>query len=345
MLPKVVVAKVPNKGLGMVSCDDPRIMDIFQQLLFGNTRIETKLDNLVTQVANMVTKFDNMDTNLSTQTSSSDVKLLSTSTGGKPEKAVEVTKCEVRVDLDKCEIAHDVKECGETIISQDSECDVVVKNINGDCDTIVTISSQVDSWEEFVPQGCVCDYDDVEVTVPNVDVVVVIAPQDSDSGSDIGDNVESEVGSTTKKVECVGGQRAHANFVDTQVDWGEDLVVCGVLSVTKESVRLGNSMGACNISIPTNQRVVGHNLRFHWKVVQIIWSQEWRMGYTNSLSRTKSVYSISKAFKIRSNGELVYQSRWTALKEERSMEPQWSFFCPHKEIDVHNLSYVRYHSS
>nr|CAD7199795.1 unnamed protein product [Timema douglasi] len=159
-----------------------------------NTRTNEQKAALGEIKAHNTNMFENLDVKLSTQITSIEVKLLSALTGGKPEKEVEVTKCEVRVAIDKCEVARDVKE---------------FRDVKGDCDTTVTISSQVDSWEEFVPQGCDCDDD------------VVTAHQNTDSGRDLGVYVESEVESTTKSVECVGGQRGHANFVDTQIDWGK----------------------------------------------------------------------------------------------------------------------------
>nr|CAD7269653.1 unnamed protein product [Timema shepardi] len=196
---------------------EPNLMDMLQQILLATREQKVAASeqkahkiNMDTKFENLNTKFENLDVKLSTQIAILEVKLLSALTVGKSEKEVEVTK---------------------------------FKDVNGDCDTIVTISSQVDSWEEFVPQGC--DNDDFEVTVPSVDVVVVIAHQVTDSGSDLGVNVESK-----------------------------------------------------------------------------------QDQFTPSAERSK----------IRSSGELVYPSRWTALKEEGSMEPQWSFYCPHKEIDVvHNL--------
>nr|CAD7440863.1 unnamed protein product [Timema bartmani] len=98
--------------------------------------------------------------------------------------------------------------------------------------------SQVDSWEEFVPQGGDCDNDVEVVTVPSVDVVVIA---NRNSGSDIGVIVESEVGSTTKTVECVGGQRAHANFVDTQVEW---MKACKISLLLQQNVQKQIQWGA-----------------------------------------------------------------------------------------------------
>nr|CAD7256013.1 unnamed protein product [Timema shepardi] len=136
---------------------------MFSNMDYFGSKMDSKLADMETKLATMDAKLDTMGDNLSPQMSSVEVKLIN-------QREVEVTKC------------------GEVMVPQVSDSDVLVSDIvSGNCDTIVSISSQVNRWEEFVPQGC----DDVEVvTVPSVDVVVAIAHQDSDNGSDIGVNVE-----------------------------------------------------------------------------------------------------------------------------------------------------------